>query len=156
MNVYHPTISFAQTVMDRIDPLVYLRYLVESPRAGHAPKSLYQTEGVYPDGTGDTYAPPPGIEIGSVAMGLPSQAPLIHPIEEEAWGGIPSVTVGDGGLAGNLADGAASGIVAQFQPPVGDDGHFVFFDVPECRLQAAEFVGNLAASPKGKVPPLSP
>jgi len=154
MNFYHPTLSFAQTVMDRIDPLVYLRYLVESPRAGHRPKSLYQTEGVNPDGTGDTYAPPPGIEIGSVAMGLPSQAPLIHPIAEESWGGIPSVTVGDAGLAGNLADGGASGILAQFVPALGEDGHFVFFTVPQCRVQAAQFAANLAASPIGRVPPL--
>jgi hypothetical protein len=155
MNTFHPVLSFAQTAMDRIDPLVYQRYLVESPRPGHAPKSLYQTEGVNPDGTGDTYAPPPGIEVGSVAMGLPSQAPLIHPIVEEPWGGIPSVTVGDAGLSGNLADGAASGILAQFLPAPGFDGHFVFFEVPQCRLQAAQFVANLAANPNGRVPPLS-
>jgi hypothetical protein len=156
MNLYHPTISLAQTVMDRIDPLVYMRYLDQAPRTGHAPKSIYQTEGVFPNGTGDTYAPPPGIEIGSVAIGLPSQAPLIHPIVEEPWGGISSVTVGAAGLSGNIGGGAASGILAQFEPPPGDDGHFVFFDVPQCRLQAAEFVANLAANPKGKVPQLSP
>jgi hypothetical protein len=156
MNFYHPTLSLAQTLMDRIDPLVYLRYIVEKPRSGLAAKSIYQTEGVNPDGTGDTYAPPPGIEIGSVAMGLPSQAPLVHPIFEEPWGGLGSVTVGADGLSGNLAGGAASGILAQFVPAPGVDGHFVFFTVPACRLQAAQFVANLAADPKGKIPPLSP
>ena len=156
LNTFHPVLSFAQTAMDRIDPLVYLRYITASPRPGHAPKSIYQTEGVTPNGTGDTYAPPPGIEVESVAIGLPSQAPVIHPIEEEAWGGIPSLTVGDGGLSGNLAEGGASGILAQFLPAAGSDGHFVFFEVPECRLQAAQFVANLAANPKGRVSPLSP
>ncbi len=87
MNIFHPAMSFAQTAMDRIDPLVYTRYLVQSPRAGHAPKSIYQTEGVSPDGSGDTYAPPPGIEVGSVAIGLPPQSPIIHPVEEDSWGG---------------------------------------------------------------------
>jgi len=156
MNIFHPAMSFAQTAMDRIDPLVYMSYLVKSPRSGHAPKSIYQTEGVSPDGSGDTYAPPPGIEVGSVAIGLPPQSPVIHPVEEDPWGGITSVTIGDAGLSGNLADGGASGMLAQFQPAPDDDGHFVFFDVPQCRLQAAQFVANLAANPRGRIPPLSP
>ena len=46
-------------------------------------------------------------------------------------------------------------MLGQFEPPPGDDGHFVFFDVPQCRLQAAQFAANLAANPKGNVPPLS-
>ncbi len=79
-----------------------------------------------------------------------------HPIVEEPWGGISMVTVGDGGLAGNLADGGASGVLGQFVPPAGDDGHFVFFDVPACRMQAAQFAKNLAANPTGNVPPVTP
>jgi hypothetical protein len=155
LNLFHPIMSFAQTCVDPIDPLVYMQYIVQHPRAGHAPKSIYQTEGVYPDGGGDTYAPPHGIEVGSVAIGLPCQAPPIHPVAEEPWGGLTQVTVPDAGLSGNLADGGASGILAQFEPAPNDDGHFVFFDVPQCRLQAAQFAANLAANPKGSVPPLS-
>ncbi|MGO8999066.1 MAG: hypothetical protein ACLQVI_37540 [Polyangiaceae bacterium] len=155
LNVFHPIMSFAQTCMDPIDPLVYMSYLVQHPRSGHAPKSIYQTEGVFPDGGGDTYAPPHGIEVGSVAIGLPCETPIVHPVAEEPFGGIGVVTVEDGGLSGNLADGGASGVLGQFEPPPGDDGHFVFFDVPQCRLQAAQFAANLAANPKGNVPPLS-
>ena len=155
LTLFHPIMSFAQTCMDPIDPLVYMRYVVQHPRAGHAPKSIYQTEGVFPDGGGDTYAPPHGIEVGSVAIGLPREAPGIHTVVEEPWGGLGDVTIGSGGLAGNLADGGASGVLAQFVPAPNDDGHFVFFDVPACRLQAAQFAANLAASPQGKIPPLS-
>ncbi len=156
LNLFHPIMSFAQTVVDPIDPLVYEGYVVRHPRAGHAPKSIYQTEGVNPDGSGDTFAPPHGIEVGSVALGLPAQAPVLHPIAEEPWGGLGTVTIPAGGLRGNLADGGASGVLAQFVPAANDDGHFVFFDVPQCRLQAAQFAANLVASPQGKVPPLSP
>jgi hypothetical protein len=155
LNLFHPMMSFAQMCMDPIDPLVYMAFLAQRPRPGHAPKSIYQTEGVFPDGGGDTYAPPHGIEVGSVAIGLPCEAPGLHPIAEEAWGGLGLVTIGDAGLSGNLADGGASGVLGQFEPPPGDDGHFVFFDVPQCRLQAAQFAANLAANPKGSVPPLS-
>ena len=66
------------------------------------------------------------------------------------------MTVADGGLSGNLADGGASGVLGQFEPPRRTStGTYVFFDVPECRLQAAQFAANLAANPKGNVPPLS-
>ena len=41
-----------------------------------------------------------------------------------------------------------------FAPAPGSDGHFVVFDVPACRNQAAQFIANLAADPVGNVPPL--
>ncbi len=154
LNLFHPMMSFAQTVVDPIDPLVYLRYIVQTPRAGHAAKSIYQTEGVNPDGTGDSYAPPHGIEVGSAALGLPRETPGIHARVEAPWSGLSDVTIGDGGLSGNLADGSASGVLGQFVPAQGSDGHFVFFDIAACRNQAAVFCKNLAADPKGRVPPL--
>jgi hypothetical protein len=155
LNIFHPMMSFAQTVVDPIDPLVYERYISQSPRAGHAAKSIYQTEGVNPDGTGDSYAPPHGIEVGSTAIGLPRETPGVHTRVEAPWSGLGDVTIDDGGLSGNLADGSASGVLGQFVPAPNDDGHFVFFDVPACRLQAAVFCKNLAADPKGNVPPLT-
>lgn len=154
LNLFHPIFSFAQTVVDPIDPLVYLGYLARHPRPGHAPKSIYQTEGVTPDGTGDTYAPPHGIEVASVATGLPLQRPGEHPVAEATWGGLTGVTIPQSGLQGNLADGGASGVLAQFLPAPGHDGHYILFDVPACRTQAAQFCANLAADARGRVPPL--
>ncbi|HEY2515287.1 MAG TPA: hypothetical protein VGI39_30680 [Polyangiaceae bacterium] len=154
LNLFHPIFSFAQTVVDPIDPLVYLGYLARHPRPGYAPKSIYQTEGVTPDGTGDTYAPPHGIEVASVATGLPLQLPGEHPVAEAAWGGLAGVAIPAAGLQGNLADGGASGVLAQFLPAPGHDGHYVIFDVPACRTQAAQFCANLAADARGRVPAL--
>ena len=48
----------------------------------------------------------------------------------------------------------ATGLLAQFPPEVGSDGHFVVFDIPACREQASQFVVNLAANPIGNIPPL--
>ena len=56
------------------------------------------------------------------------------------------------GLSGNLANGAASGVLAQWAVPEGDDGHFVVFDVPEATAQASLFLLNLTAEPAGRVP----
>jgi hypothetical protein len=157
VNIFHPMMSFAQTVVDPFDPLVYLRYLTRAPRPGHAPKSIYQTEGVYPDGGGDTYAPPHGIEVASTQIGLPLQSPVIRSRVEAPWGGlVDGLTIQDGGLSGNLADGSASGVLGQFEPLAGDDGHFVFFDIPACHDQAAGFAKSLVTNPVGNVPPVGP
>jgi hypothetical protein len=57
------------------------------------------------------------------------------------------------GLSRNLGGGNASGVLAQWAVPPGDDGHFVVFDVGAARTQAAQFLQNLAVDPQGLVPP---
>ncbi len=152
LDLFHPAISLAQSIVDPTDPINYMPFLIKHPRPGLAPKSIFQTEGVNADGTGDNYAPPHGIEIASVAMGLPRQAPGIHPVAEAAFGDLGDVTVPAGGLSGNLAGGLASGVLAQFVPPPNVDGHFVVFDVPAAHDEAAGFCRNLADDPHGRVP----
>jgi hypothetical protein len=155
LNLFHPVLNLAQTVIDTTDPVHYEGYVTTAPRSGFAPKSVLQTEGVNPDGTGDSYAPPHGIEIASVALGLPRELPGVHTIAEAAWNpALADVTVPAGGLAGNLAGGLASGVLGQFVPAPCDDGHFVAFDVPAAHAQVGQFCQNLAANPIGNVPPL--
>lgn len=152
INLFHPAISLAQSIVDVTDTLHYGRYLLLEPREGFSPKSIYMTEGINPDGVGDSYSPPRGIEAHSITVGLPLQLPGQYPIVESAWGGPQPITVPPEGLTGNLANGLASGVLAQWPISPGDDGHFVVFDQPAATDQAAEFMKNLAADPKGKVP----
>ncbi len=152
LNLFHPVVNMAQTIVDATDPVHYVGYLATHPRPMFAPKSIYQTEGIAPDGTGDSYAPPHGIELGAVATGLPRQLPGVRAITEAAFGGLGEVMIPAGGLQGNLAGGMASGVLAQWVPPAGTDGHFVVFNVPAARAQAAQFCRNLADDPKGRVP----
>ncbi len=149
---FHPAISLAQSIVDVVDPIHYARYTVREPRPTFRSKSIYMTEGINPDGTGDTYAPPHGIEAHAIAMGLPLQLPGEHPITELQWGGPTPVNVPLTGLAGDLAGGAASGVLAQWAVPPGTDGHFVVFDVAAAQLQAATFLKNLGDNPRGEVP----
>ena len=153
LNLFHPVLNFAQTIGDAADPINYARTIIQQPRTGFASKSILQTEGVNPDGSGDEDAPPLGIEVHSVALGLPRELPGVHPIAEAPWGGLGDVTVPPAGLTGNLASGQASGVLGQFVPPPGDNGHFVAFDVPTAHAQVGQFCQNLAANPKGLVPP---
>jgi len=153
LNYLHPGVSLVQTFIDVADPVHYVPLLVRRPLDGFAPKSIYQTEGVNPDFTGDSYTPPHAIEVQAVATGLPVMTPVIHPIEEAQWSGLGTVTIPAGGLAGNLANGQASGVLAQWPASEADDGHFVIFDIPAASEQAAGFCRNLAHSPVGRVPP---
>jgi hypothetical protein len=153
LNVFHPVLNMAQSFIDPTDPIHYVGYFFQHPRAGFAPKSIYQTEGVRADGTGDSYAPPHGIELGAVATGLPRETPGVHTIAEAAFGGLGDVTIPSGGLSGNLANGQVTGVLGQFVPTTSD-GHFVVFDVPACHKQAAQFLQALAADPKGMVSPI--
>jgi hypothetical protein len=153
LDIFHPCMSLVQSLTDVVDPIHYARLLALEPRAGFAPKSVYMTEGINPDGGGDSYAPPAGIEAHAISIGLPLQLPATHDIPQLTWGGPIPTEVPAGGLLGNLANGAASGILAQWPPPAGSDGHFVIFTVSAARAQAAKFLQNLAANPSGLVPP---
>ena len=110
------------------------------------------TEGINPDGTGDSYAPPHGIEAHALAIGLPLQLPDQRALAEGQWGGPVPLTIPVGGISGNLADGKASGVLGQWAVPSDSDGHFVVFDVPQAQGQAAQFLRNLADDPRGRVP----
>lgn len=153
VDVFHPAIALAQSIVDVTDPIHYAPYIAMSPRAGMASKSVYMTEGVNPDGVGDSYAPPRGIEAHGVAMGLPLVLPAQRPIPETEWGGPKPVSLPPEGLRGNLAGGEASGALAQWPVPPGHDGHYVVFDVPEARTQAGLFLRTLADDAVGSVLP---
>ncbi|WP_437726826.1 hypothetical protein [Sorangium sp. So ce861] len=152
VNEFHPAISLAQSIVDVVDPIHYAARLFVAPRDGFAPKSIYMTEGINPDGSGDTYAPPRGIEMHALAMGLPLQSPAQRSIREYGFGGPAPVEVPPEGLAGNLAGGRASGVLAQWPVAEGSDGHFVVFDVPAAAAQAHGFLESLADAPRGRVP----
>jgi hypothetical protein len=153
LSPYHPAISLAQTIVDVVDPIHYARYIALEPREGFAPKSVYMTEGINPDGVGDSYAPPHGIEAHAIAMGLPLQEPWQHPIKELEWGGPAPVKLGAEGLSGNMAGGAATGLLAQWPIKPGNDGHFVIFSSQGARLQSTDFLRSFADQAPGVIPP---
>jgi hypothetical protein len=150
VGLLYPPFALAQMVIDPVDPIAYAHLLV---RDAASPKSILITEGVLPDGTGDTFSPPRGCEAMANAVGLPLQSPYVFPPRDALYGGLEPTPVPAAGLVGNLADGRASGILSQFQPTVSD-GHFVAFDVPLAETQVASFLQALAADPRGRVPAL--
>jgi hypothetical protein len=152
LSPFHPAMTLAQSIVDPTDPIHYVPKIALRPREGFSPKSLMQTEGVNADGTGDSYAPPHGIEVQAVAGGLPPQTPVIHEIAELPWGDLTPVTIPPEGLSGNLAGGKASGVLAQWSADQASDGHFVIYDIPKAMQQATGFLRNVFDEPNGRVP----
>lgn len=150
LDIFHPALMLAQTLTDGIDPINYARHTVREPLPGRRPKSVLMTEGIAADGSGDNYTPPRGTEAQAVAMGLPLMEPAIHPLEQEAYGAT-RIDIPPDGVSGNLAGGAASGVLAQWAPGE-EDGHFVVFDIPRARAHVAGFLRRLADDPAGGIP----
>ncbi len=150
VSLLYPPIAMAQTIVDSVDPQNYARFIIQEPAFG-GPKSIYMTEGVGPDGIGDSYAPPRGCEALAMAMGLPLMEPAIHPFTDGVANIPELLSIPADGISGNLAGGAATGVLAQWTPD-GGDGHFVVFDVQAATDQAAGFLRNLADDPVGRVP----
>ncbi len=153
LDEFHPALNLAQTIVDPTDPIHFVPYITRQPRSGFAPKSILMTEGVSADGSGDNFATPRGIEAQAVALGLPPQQPVIHPVYEAEFDtSLAPVQIPAAGLAGNLADGKASGVLAQWEASKASDGHFVIYAIPQAMTQCAGFVRNFMDEPAGRVP----
>ena len=153
LDEFHPALNLAQTIADPSDGIHYARYVTRTPRPGFEPKSIFMIEGVRADGTGDSYAPPRGIEALAVALGLPARLPQIHPSPFAEWAALSPLEVPTGGISGNLARGAASGALAQYDPDEGaSDGHFVVYQLQAARDDVAQFLRALADESAGRVP----
>jgi len=141
----HPLATLIQTLADPSDPINYARYIVREPRMGERPKHIFMTQGFV-----DRYSPPAAIAALALATGLPLTAPVTQP--EPGWdllGLSPSALPlrGNFGMAPMTPPTTASWM--QFSAPMGRDGHFVVFDVPDARLRAAAFLGTAARDEAG-------
>jgi len=160
VDLFHPGLSLAQTLVDVTDPIHYARKIINEPREGMNPKSIYMTVGIDSAGNGDTYSPPRGIEMHAIAMGLP----LVtngqqFPVPELFWPGGPgTITLlpspneeSPTGLKQNLAAARSTGGFAQWAPDLNSDGHFVVFDVSAARKQADWFMHTLGYRPHAEL-----
>lgn len=147
----HPAMTLVQTIIDPADPVHYYPGMARSPFAGHSPKSVFMTEGINADGTGDNYAPPRTIESGAIAGGFPLLSPVVYDVPEITQ--LDGVAPATPPVKGNAAGGKTTVGLAQFPPKAGSDGHFVVFDIPRARSMAANFSASVL---NDDVPTLGP
>ena len=140
----NPSLALVQMWVDRSDSVNYAPLMVRRPPDGLAPRNIFQSEGFT-----DTYAPNIGIEAFATALGGDvAQLAAFQPVEGLTLRGrtpeAPPIT-------GNL--NGATAVLAQYQQEAGSDGHFVVFDLPAARNQAAKFLSTLATTGQATLVP---
>jgi hypothetical protein len=131
---FHPFLNLVQMYFEPGDPTNYARGFFREPEAGQPPKSIFQSLGLV-----DHYAPLSTIMALAVAMGVQPVSPVLEPITGMDLAGATTATAP---IVGNVADGAATGVICEYQAPAGQDGHFVVYDVPEARAGYARFLAT--------------
>lgn len=137
VNEDNPSLALLEMWVERSDGANYAPHMVRQPPDGNTAKNIFQTEGFT-----DTFAPNPCIEAFATALGGDQvMQPQMQPVEGFTLRGrTPVAPPIDGNLDGVTA------VLAQYNEAPGDDGHFVVFDVPLARSQAAQFLGTLAST----------
>lgn len=140
----NPSLALVQMWVDRSDPANYAPLMVRRPPPGISPRPIFQTEGFT-----DTYSPNIGIEAFATALG----GDLVKEVAMKPVEGLElrGRTAKDAPVANNL--NGVTAVLAQFTQKQGSDGHFVVFDIPVARQQAAKFLGTLARTGTATVVP---
>lgn len=140
----NPSLALVQMWVDRSDPANYAPLMIRRPPPGIAPRPIFQTEGFT-----DTYSPNVGIEAFATALGgdivMETAARPVEGLE------LRGRTVQPAPITNNL--NGVTAVLAQFLARQGSDGHFVVFDIPIARQQAAKFLGTLATTGSATVVP---
>ena len=143
----NPTLALAQLALERADGVNYAQFMVRKPQLAPdgsplAPRNIFLTEGFT-----DHYTPIPNIEAFATSLGADiAQLPAVKQLEGLTLRGR---TIQPTPITNNM--GAATNVLAQYNAPPGDDGHFVVFDVYAARQQSSKFLGTLAATGQATV-----
>lgn len=134
----HPVLALLQLWREADDNANYVHMLFDRPRTGFAPKTILQTEGV-----ADRFTTARSVESLATAARIPLLGPVLQEIPAH---GVVGLTTGSAPVSGNVADGAATAGLLQF-----DQGHFSAFNHPDARSQIRGFFRSLGDGP-GTIP----
>ncbi|MBN1944121.1 MAG: hypothetical protein JW797_00540 [Bradymonadales bacterium] len=137
---FHPVMNLVQMYFEPADPLSYGSQLIYNRPEEMAGFHLFQGWGL-----GDTYTPERTTKELALAIGLPLMTPVLV--------NYPRPPV-DPPVSGNLLVGGERYTCAlgQYNPPEGQDGHFVLFDNPTARSQVLGFLETLLTDPVPTIP----
>jgi hypothetical protein len=146
---WHPLFSLLQSYLELADSANYARFYFKEPPTGFAPKSIFQGVGIT-----DNYAPVPNNFAQAIATGLQPYGTMLKPIDGLD---LAHLTWTSGALTGNVANGAAVGVLVEYDASKLPDGHFV---IGGCNCSpAANYVqydrmlANLAATGMARIDP---
>jgi hypothetical protein len=112
----HPMLTIWQSFFDRSDPINFNRSISNAPLAGRTAKHLYMSWG-----SGDTYSPPITLKLNAITLGVSP----VNPFNPNDLGEMPGAVGRPVSLNMTVPGGSKTGVVIQYDPPSGTDGHFV-------------------------------
>ncbi|HNK44084.1 MAG TPA: hypothetical protein PKL17_04835 [Pseudomonadota bacterium] len=134
--VDHPLLNLLQAYFESSDPNNYGKLYFREPPKGMAPKSIFQSLGLW-----DHFTPVPNIAAFALAMGVTPVEPRLYDLP---YLSLTDLRWKNGKVAGNVADGKATAVLKQYVAPPRDDGHFVIFDLWAARHDWSRFLASLA------------
>jgi hypothetical protein len=140
---FHPVFSILQHWIEPADPVNFALAITREPIQGHQAKHLFQTYGL-----GDTFAPPVTLATFAIAGGLALVQPDTSVAKADPIGSLVPTRTPAGG---NVVVGGRPFTlgVREYAPPLGSDGHYVAFDVPNANQDVVRFLSMIAL---GQVP----
>ena len=134
--VDHPLLNLLQAYFESSDPNNYGKLYFREPPKGMAPKSIFQSLGLW-----DHFTPVPNIAAFALAMGVTPVEPRLYDLP---YLSLTDLRWKNGKVAGNVADGKATAVLKQYVAPPRDDGHFVIFDLWAARHDWSRFLASQA------------
>jgi hypothetical protein len=124
LTVLHPAMQIAETALEPIDPIVSAPRLALRPLAGHDARSIYE-----PVGIEDSYFPTVIFDAMALAYHHPRAGTDVWPTMREAQSLVGLDAPVSYPLKGNLKSESGAtytGVVAQYAPPQGQNGHAIY------------------------------
>lgn len=130
----HPLLNLLQAYFESSDPNNYGKLYFREPPTGMAPKSIFQTLGLW-----DHFTPVPNIAAFALAMGVQPVEPKLYDLPHFSSSGL---SWAKGQVSGNVAGGKATAALKQYVAPPKEDGHFVIFDLWAARHDWSRFLAT--------------
>ncbi len=124
LTVLHPAMQIAGTALEAIDPIVSAPRLAVRPLPGHDARSIYE-----PVGIEDSYFPTVIFDAMALAYRHPRAGNDVWPTMKDAQALVGLDTPVAYPLKNNLKSEAGvpyTGVVAQYAPPAGENGHAIY------------------------------
>jgi hypothetical protein len=151
LDALHPAMALTEAALEPVDPMASVPRLARRPLEGHPVRPIYE-----PVGAGDSYFPTPIYDAMALAYGHPRAGDEVWPTLREAQSlvGLDAPAAYPVRANARSENGALyTGIVVEYAPPAGADGHTIYRRVDAVLHQYACFHESFHASGAAVVPP---
>jgi hypothetical protein len=144
LDSFHAMLTVWQSYFDRADPANFNRHIIQRTLGGRAPKHVFMSWG-----RGDTYAPEITLKLNAAFLGV---SPVLPFASDDDLRDLPGPLSRPVSSNMQVAGGPVTGVVLQYDPPAGVDGHFVATRNTAALRDWTAFVTSFLASGTPTIP----